>query len=103
MPVADSNPSVRRNCYAESMGADGHVSIESDESRVQSPSDRDVDRIRCTKVDVETAQNPSCCIDIGGCDLRPVCRSSEPRIEIRECELPVFPREARVRTPRRQT
>jgi len=85
---------------AESMGAGGHDSVESDECRLQSPADRDVDCIGCTKVDVKTAQNPSCCIDIGGRDLLPVCRSCDPCIEIGECKLPVFPREvARPHTP----
>jgi len=63
-------------------------------------SNRDVDRIRSTKVDIKTPQNPICCVDIGGCDLLPVCRSSDPCIEIGECELPVFPREVvRPHTP----
>src|SRR6266404_8467933 len=63
-------------------------------------ANRNVDRIRSTKVDIKTPQNPICCVDIGGRDLLPVCRSSDPCIEVGECKLPVFPREVvRPHTP----
>jgi hypothetical protein len=99
-PVTDDNPSGRRYRYAESPGAGGHTSVESNECCLQSLSDRDVDRIWSTKVDIKTPQNPICCVDIGGRDLLPACRSCDPCIEIGECNLPVFPREvARPHTP----
>jgi hypothetical protein len=99
-PVTDDNPSGRLNRYAEGTGAGGHTSVKSDECCIQSPRDRDVDRIRSAKVDIETPQNPICCVDIGGRDLLPVCGSRDPCIEIRECKLPVFPCEVALRTRR---
>jgi hypothetical protein len=46
--------SRRRNRYVEGTGAGGHASVESHECRLQSPGDRDVDRVRSAEVDIKT-------------------------------------------------